>query len=1250
MDWVGGLIGTDETANSYRSEDVSHPHYNGPQVHYYHWNKYYKDIVSTDITNSYYSGSISGNDNVGGLVGLKDAGYITNCYSYAKIVGRNNVGGIAGTATGTSVSNSTFTLTIKSNVATNPNISASSSNVGRIYGSRGENVVIGALGSQESNRALTQTSVMLCGVAQDIVDDEQNGTSVGPSMLKLKANYVSWGWNFDENWNILETECYPYKKYQAAPPVIESSLVSHATEIHGKSLDGGTVYMYYKDREPVSTQCIGNQWSFTTEELQSGAQVQLYADVDNITPSYFTSATVKYPGSGTETDPYRIYSAEDLQGASNSGYYRIMNDIDLTNWIRENSPTTGWQPIGRNSTAATYIDGDNHKITGLWINTTDDYNGLFSNYSAGYIKNLKVEVAKDKYVRGGNYTGILIGRMYNGQIINCEVLGNAEGTEKIGGVVGYTENSTLKEVFYQGVVSTSFAGANIGGLAGHTKNVILDYCGTEAIVNATGNVSNVGGLVGHADGGTFTQALSELEIVSTGSESNVGGLIGKSNVVLSNCASFGIVSASGDNSYTGGLVGISTNSITNCYSTASTSGTLYTAGLVGYSYGSIDKCYAQGDVTGVMYGAGVVGELDGTSASLSNSVALNNIISLTAQSSWGCRVVGGFKNGCNEPDMNNYALNTMQVSLNNVPQRKTDDNIEGIAKTETELMSSEFYMNLGWDMGNTWLIQEGREYPYLNISKGDDVVLATGITLSNSSITIKPGETATLLASVMPNGTTQKSVTWSSSNQYVATVENGIVTALTTGTTTINATTTDGTNLSASCVVTVSSNASDEPTSLEPSTDISVYPNVLYFNDVEQRAGDFNLELNMKCAQENITAFQCDVYLPEGVSWKTTTDKRGNVSYILPIFNEERTDASYHTISPIAINADGSYSIIVYSMDLESILGTDGALMTLPLEISEDMEATDYNLIIRNIVMTDINQKEKNVAKVVSRLTIPKYELGDANGDGNINITDIVAVIAYIRGNASPDFVYDAADISCDGVINITDIVGIISIIRSGVSSAKPMNTMQEGRLLATRSDSKLIADSFSVEEGTLKANAHLCMNNADEEFTAFQCDVVFPEGISWASSIDALGNKKYEQPVFNTESNRTDASYHTADAGMNADGSMNVMVYSMSQDVFFGESGAILDMPFAFDEDLAPGVYNITLKNIVMTRPDQSQTKPEDYTFTVIVGGDVNGIDAVSTNSIQAENENIYDLQGRKIQSVKKGIYIENGKKVIIK
>ena len=80
----------------------------------------------------------------------------------------------------------------------------------------------------------------------------------------------------------------------------------------------------------------------------------------------------------------------------------------------------------------------------------------------------------------------------------------------------------------------------------------------------------------------------------------------------------------------------------------------------------------------------------------------------------------------------------------------------------------------------------------------------TGVTLSQTSAKLQFGETLTLTATVAPDNAANKSVTWSSSNQDVATVdENGVVTAKTTaGTATIIVTTADG-KKTATCTVTV---------------------------------------------------------------------------------------------------------------------------------------------------------------------------------------------------------------------------------------------------------------------------------------------------------------------------------------------------------------------------------------------------------------------------------------------------------------
>ena len=96
-------------------------------------------------------------------------------------------------------------------------------------------------------------------------------------------------------------------------------------------------------------------------------------------------------------------------------------------------------------------------------------------------------------------------------------------------------------------------------------------------------------------------------------------------------------------------------------------------------------------------------------------------------------------------------------------------------------------------------------YPPLSTEKYDPTasVPATGISLSQTSLSLTKGNTATLTATVTPSGSTD-SVTWTSSNTSVATVSNGVVTAVGNGSATITA---KAGSKSATCSVTVTTPA-----------------------------------------------------------------------------------------------------------------------------------------------------------------------------------------------------------------------------------------------------------------------------------------------------------------------------------------------------------------------------------------------------------------------------------------------------------
>lgn len=84
------------------------------------------------------------------------------------------------------------------------------------------------------------------------------------------------------------------------------------------------------------------------------------------------------------------------------------------------------------------------------------------------------------------------------------------------------------------------------------------------------------------------------------------------------------------------------------------------------------------------------------------------------------------------------------------------------------------------------------------------VIPVTKIQLDQSTLDLKVGgATATLNAIVSPYRATDKTLTWSSDKESVATVSNGVVTPVGAGTATITATANDGSGVTATCTVTV---------------------------------------------------------------------------------------------------------------------------------------------------------------------------------------------------------------------------------------------------------------------------------------------------------------------------------------------------------------------------------------------------------------------------------------------------------------
>lgn len=78
----------------------------------------------------------------------------------------------------------------------------------------------------------------------------------------------------------------------------------------------------------------------------------------------------------------------------------------------------------------------------------------------------------------------------------------------------------------------------------------------------------------------------------------------------------------------------------------------------------------------------------------------------------------------------------------------------------------------------------------------------TGVNLNKDATTIAVGATETLTATIVPENATVQTVTWSSDDDTIASVADGVVTGVAAGSATITVTTTDG-SFTDTCTVTV---------------------------------------------------------------------------------------------------------------------------------------------------------------------------------------------------------------------------------------------------------------------------------------------------------------------------------------------------------------------------------------------------------------------------------------------------------------
>ena len=438
-----------------------------------------------------------------------------------------------------------------------------------------------------------------------------------------------------------------------------------------------------------------NNYEFSESVLHSNQTVNVE---ENFTGSFYYGG-----GSGSEDDPYQIWTANEmnmigLQTHHWDCHFKLMADINMSAISAENYNIIGSLQTPFSGT----FDGNQHEIRNFSCQYGNDGTGLFEKIESDNMNDIVVWdlTMTSPTIIGGKYTGTLAGRLEVGKISSCKII-NAEitGAYRTGGLVGYMKIGEINNSSFTGQISGS---TSLGGIVGEVRDIcFIRNCNVNADIfgNHVFNGHEIGGIGGYFYDGDVYNSSFKGSVIGT---ENVGGILGKSLYGnISSCFTSCTVEATGN--YAGGIIGLSDiNYLRNNYTWSDVSGTDYVGGIAGRTLDDspmvgIYACYSISKVSGT---GSRVGGLTGSSSS--------SIIWGRLESFW---------------DIETSGIKT---------------NTTGIGLNSESMKIAQNYINEDWDFENTWRICDGMNYPRLQwqLNPGD-LICPDGVGLEDFAILAK---------------------------------------------------------------------------------------------------------------------------------------------------------------------------------------------------------------------------------------------------------------------------------------------------------------------------------------------------------------------------------------------------------------------------------------------------------------------------------------------------------------------------------
>ena len=359
-------------------------------------------------------------------------------------------------------------------------------------------------------------------------------------------------------------------------PISNTSLAISNIKLNGESLPQSSNTTFDAATQTLTIQFTENLEYYTEYQLSvvgftdnDGAVIESSANPLGFKTVYSPEIT----GSGTEEDPYIIYSENHLKKLRESSpinylgggfYFKQMEDFAIEN---------SWTPIGESYSSAFvgHYDGNNKEISNININQpSKEYLGLFGHINNSSISNL---ILKNISISGYSSIGTLVGSSKNSVIKNIKTQGNiiVNGLEDCGGLIGYSNNSDINNISLGGTINISAdydAGALVGFIYNSSEHSIsnCNVIGDNSSLIRAGEYG--GGLIGASNGdNNLSKCYAEIPVTGN---ATLGGLVGEiAGGSIANCYSNTSIKVETSSQAIGGLIGSCSSNITNSYAVGS---------------------------------------------------------------------------------------------------------------------------------------------------------------------------------------------------------------------------------------------------------------------------------------------------------------------------------------------------------------------------------------------------------------------------------------------------------------------------------------------------------------------------------------------------------------------------------------------------------------------------------------------------------------------------------------------------------